>query len=606
MNRFRRAFIALLLVAIPATTVFAQNISKKDKVKLLIEQAEQAGDSMNMRKVANAYAQAIAICREINDTTQLYNLLMDYTRALCYNGDYHPAIEVLIEVCNATSNHNQKIHARALMQLGLVNFFLQNWDDALNYYQRSREIALQIGEKQGVSIAENNIANIFQKKEDYSTAIQHYNASLKIQEEVHDTSTICNTYFNLATCYSELNNLIEAERLFFKAYSIANNIAEVEIMSLSLLNIGNISAKKGLFNEGISYMAQAERLAKKHGYRQVLNEIYRLKSEALENNQNYAEALNYYKKYKTFSDSTLNEKSISMLKEFQIQYETLEKDHQIELQHATIKRQSVLRITLMVGLILSLVTLTLLVLFFRLQRIRNRELEEINSTKDKLFSIISHDLKNPVIAQRNILQLLIENFSTITPELLKEQGKQLLNSTEMQLDLLHNLLNWSLIELKRMPYNPINFDLNSTVKETIKLLQPVAQNKNITIDIKAPANAIAHADKNMIAISIRNLLSNAIKFSYNGGSIIIDVAEANDYFLITISDNGVGMSKEQVDNLMKTGSKKSTAGTNGEIGSNLGLFICKDMVEINSGTFFVQSEEGKGTSFSFTVNKRAN
>ena len=236
------------------------------------------------------------------------------------------------------------------------------------------------------------------------------------------------------------------------------------------------------------------------------------------------------------------------------------------------------------------------------KRARSKELEEINHTKDKFLSIISHDLKNPAIAIRNVLQVLAENYETLSREEILELGIQVLQASEEQVKLIYDLLNWSQMEIGRMPYNPIDLNLSEVINNVARLNQINAAVKNIRIVTNVPDGCIVYADRNMLETVLRNLLSNAIKFSYENSEINISVESAGQKYIVSVTDNGVGIPKERIDSLFSMDAK-STIGTCGEVGNGLGLAVCDKMVRKNGGTISVESEVGKYSKFNFTISK---
>jgi signal transduction histidine kinase len=182
---------------------------------------------------------------------------------------------------------------------------------------------------------------------------------------------------------------------------------------------------------------------------------------------------------------------------------------------------------------------------------------------------------------------------------------ELLKSADSQVELLYNLLGWAQLETGRMSVHPDVFDLKLVINAETKLMQLPLANKNILLSCSFPENTLAFADKTMIGTVVRNLLSNAIKFTHVDGEIELAVTEQKDIFVVSIKDNGIGMTPETRNKLFRIDSQHSTSGTAGESGSGLGLIVCKELVEKNGGTLTVESEEGKGTTFRFTV-KEAN
>lgn len=234
-------------------------------------------------------------------------------------------------------------------------------------------------------------------------------------------------------------------------------------------------------------------------------------------------------------------------------------------------------------------------------RKQSKELQQLNTTKDKLFSIISHDLRGPCGNFTQVLDLLAEDMSFDDPMKAKLVD-ELRNTSKSVMYLLDNLLNWSRSQSNRIVIDPQDVILNLAVMENIRLLKPIASNKQINLDFVSDKVHTVFVDSNSLSLIFRNLLSNAIKFTNPGGNIVVSVQENDDHTVrVSVTDNGVGMNKETVDRLFKAGQHFTTYGTNNEKGSGLGLLLVKDFVEYNKGILTVVSEEGMGTTFSFTL-----
>jgi PAS domain S-box-containing protein len=232
-----------------------------------------------------------------------------------------------------------------------------------------------------------------------------------------------------------------------------------------------------------------------------------------------------------------------------------------------------------------------------------QELRALNATKDKLFSIIAHDLKSPYNAQLGFLELLLENENSYSEEQRKKFIHTVYNSTKQSFALLDNLLVWSRTQTGKIPFNPEELLLAQVFEEAIELHQFAAESKNILIDTElSHDNLEVSADSEMVNTILRNLLSNAIKFTPENGRIILGGKTANDnQTLIYVKDSGVGIEKENQHKLFDATSNFSTIGTNKEKGTGIGLIICRDFVERNKGKIWVDSEPGKGSTFYFTL-----
>ncbi len=231
----------------------------------------------------------------------------------------------------------------------------------------------------------------------------------------------------------------------------------------------------------------------------------------------------------------------------------------------------------------------------------NSELEKLNATKDKFFSLIAHDLKNPFVAITSLSDLLVKDHQKLTEEEKTELVKLIKVSSENAYGLLENLLHWARTQTDRIKYNPKTFDLHTAIEENIKFHRISSERKHIKIQSSIPKNIMVYADHNMINLVIRNLLSNAIKFTDMFGKIMFYHKEENEEIELFIEDNGVGIDPSHIDNLFTIEDNYTNAGTSGETGTGLGLVICKEFVVKNGGNIKVSSQQGKGSTFSFTV-----
>jgi len=226
------------------------------------------------------------------------------------------------------------------------------------------------------------------------------------------------------------------------------------------------------------------------------------------------------------------------------------------------------------------------------------KLRENDRVKNKLFSIISHDLKAPIYGLRNLFQQFAQqgiskkDFDDIMPEILND-----LNYSTV---LVENLLEWAKSQMQSSTVKPQELDLNHLVQDTVRLLQPQSRNKNIKIIVKTDMPVIAFADKDMIRLVLRNLLSNAIKFTPEKGEIVIGTSELLSCAEVYIKDSGRGISREEMKKINKN-DFYSTHGTKNESGTGLGLMLCKEFLSKNESRLMIESEPGAGSTFSFTL-----
>ena len=233
---------------------------------------------------------------------------------------------------------------------------------------------------------------------------------------------------------------------------------------------------------------------------------------------------------------------------------------------------------------------------------KNRELQKLNLEKDKLFSIIAHDLRGPFSSFLGLTALMAEENNTFTMEEVKEFSVNLNCSASSLYRLLDNLLQWSRVQQGTIPFNPKTVGLKSIALEYMELVKHSAEEKSIEFVIDIPDETSVYADKNMLQSIIRNLVSNALKFTSKGGRVCLSTRKkADNKIEIIVEDNGIGMSKEMIDSLFHLNVETGRTGTDGEPSTGLGLLICKEFIEKHKGTLTIESEIKKGSRFIVTL-----
>lgn len=228
-------------------------------------------------------------------------------------------------------------------------------------------------------------------------------------------------------------------------------------------------------------------------------------------------------------------------------------------------------------------------------------LKTLNATKDKFFSIIAHDLKNPFTSLLGASELLFTNAGKFDNETTKNLGKILHDSAKKGYALLENLLEWSRSQSGNISFAPQFLNFRKVIAENLSYVDINASNKNIKFQLQVPAEIEIFADKNMLNTILRNLLHNAIKFSYENSRVCIYVSESETEVTVSVKDHGIGISEENIKRLFRIDQKYTNLGTNKELGTGLGLILCKEFIEKHRGRIWVESKVGKGSKFSFAI-----
>jgi signal transduction histidine kinase len=229
--------------------------------------------------------------------------------------------------------------------------------------------------------------------------------------------------------------------------------------------------------------------------------------------------------------------------------------------------------------------------------LKTSELQELNVSKDKFFSIIAHDLKNPFNSIIGFSEMLKEEINSGD---LNNSGKyagMIYDSANQTFRLLENLLEWANSQRGKILFTPVQIDLGELIKDEFIIAGDLASGKNIELKSYITDSFTIVADKNMIRTIMRNLITNAVKFTHKNGMVKVNAVICKNYLEISVSDSGIGMSKETMAKLFKIDANLSTRGTENERGTGLGLFLCKEFADKHNGKILVESEEGKGSTF---------
>ena len=315
-------------------------------------------------------------------------------------------------------------------------------------------------------------------------------------------------------------------------------------------------------------------------------------------------AIYFLNQYIAVKDSISNIEFQKQFSDFQVKYETAEKDHLIEQQQIENEQQRYRNRMLLFTAIILIAGLVIIGILALHNHRKSKKLQELNDTKSRLFSIISHDLKNPIIAQKRIIDLLSDEKKV---GLLSESDKQqslaaLKQSSDSVNEMLQNLLQWASIEMGKTECNPISIDLYQIVQTVVGQLTLQATQKGITLSSSVAPNTLVTADMNVLQTILRNLISNSIKFSETGKSIEIMAQPIDRKVRLCIVDHGIGIPPEKLEALF-TMKSRSAAGTAGEKGTGLGLFICQGLAHRMGTNIQIESTVGQGSRFCLDLQK---
>ena len=570
-----------------------------------------------------------------------YLFALGYPNILVTFGLVDSAIVIFEQTLEiAKSEMNQYLIATFSTNLGVCYFHKSWYETALEYYHQAINMFEKQGNKHRIAALYNLIGAVYCDMSLIDEHIKYTEISLEMINDTPDTLDRANWLNNYSVSLLSKNELEKAENALLEAQRISLlnnetfflgrnylNLAELELRKhnleklelylgkakdiflqmgdvrvLSALNVGyaQLEMYRGRFNQSEKYIREALDMAIEYDLSDDEMACYKLLANLAVTRNDFRDHRLYEDKVDSTRIAMVSEKSRQYAKEMAAKYETEKKELQIERQNQVIARQNTQRGLLVAGVGVSVVFLILLWYMLRLRIRRNNALAEMNATKDKFFSIISHDLKNPAIMLRDALQILQKNGRSWDDDTLSEYYENLLKSAEGHVSLILNLLSWAQIQTGRIMYNPNVFIISSIVSD-LAFLNKMAENKGVTLTFNLPQNALITCDSKMILTILLNLLTNAIKFTPKDGQVTLDISTTDAGYIFSVTDTGMGMSEEQIANIFSLSTTHSKNGTDGEQGSGLGLTICREFLEKHGSELHVESEEGGESRFWFEV-----
>lgn len=512
--------------------------------------------------------------------------------------------------------------------LGVVRFNQKQFDDALKYFKNAKDQFEKANHQEGLSYAYNHISWVLVEKKQYSSALDYIQEALFIRRKIKASpEQISNTLGDVATVQVALKKYSAAKITINEGIQLARKLNKPIIVSVHQLTLASLYLNNNQLDEAITIAQSSYQIAQ-----EANNRLQRMKcasalAKIYERQQKYDLAYPYLIEQYALKDSLFNEEINNKTANLEAKYQFDLKERQLlefqRRQELENKRNLDRERFLSSLLIAALIFLAVLAYFIYQKRKQDKfvneelvqknaeisrqnqeiqeqtaQLAENNRFKDRLFSIISHDLRSPVVGLVGSLELVNEGllseteFRNMLPDLAHN-----INSIQSLLD---NLLAWARTQMKGIAILPEAFHIRDLLDEKISMFKKQIQAKELNILNNVEADLQVLADKNMIDLVARNLLSNAIKFSVHGGTITMSSSRQKGYSLICIADNGIGISADNLNRLFDA-QTVSTKGTAGEMGTGLGLLLSKEFIEQNGGKIWGESVVGEGSKFYFTI-----
>jgi len=576
------------------------------------------------------YKQAIEIFKLRGDLLQSASVLLSLGKTYSNDGNLYMALKCYLEAYQACEKTKDYINlADVCNHLGSIYLTLNRPYKSMEYHRQALQYRLKLNTPEGLANSYNNIGKVFLAENNPDSARVYFSRALTNCDHISYIKGKVKALTNLGkVCNLQLKHL-EAKLYLLKSLDIARKsgydagIAEASLeLGNTLLGLNQPDSAQHLF-ELCLYKAKLANLT------EVFHDSYWGLYRCYLIEGHYAKALQYYVLFSEADKKQIRAENNQELAELRLTFESekKEKDNELLRQDNEFKKNTILRkdafilmavIALSISAVFALLFYTLfetkkkahrklaklndkvVIQNFELEKL-NKELENANREKDKIFSIITHELRNPLFWFQNLTQMLSLKYNKMPSDMVRKTLEALDESAKNAFQLMDNLLHWSRSRLNRITPVINDHSLEKLVHESSRMYETILRQKNIRLTINLPEGVLIKADADLFMSVIRNLVSNAIKFTPEYGTIEISAVSENHGYIISVQDSGIGIEEKQKQTIFKSDSESSSIGLMNEKGSGFGLKLCKEFVEINGGSIWITDNSVKGSCFSFSV-----
>lgn len=597
---------------LPEVVTGDSDTAKIDLLLGLSEELLKSDPQQAFQYAGNAYelsinlGDAFRIGRSCLALGDFYHATAVYNKALQYN---LMAIDQFREVADTL------MMAMAYEKAGVVYMASGDFHQADFHYRKS--LAMNKASKGHVQIAGNymNMGLNMLQSDSVDKGLSYFLVSLLIADSLNMESEKVILMKNIGYAYARMGRHEEALAHFYKVLELLGDAPDALTRSDAQVNIARGYLEMKNYPAALKYARQAFATSSKGQYNRISRDAAEILSEIYAQSGEYRLAYDYVKIYRDLSDSILNAERAEQLVKIRTLYEVNEKEEENTYLRGQVMRSSrQMKTRTQVILVITILVLVLATLLYLLNRMnvrqvalnrklatQSKELELLNDLKDKFFSFVAHNLKNPFNTIMGFSELMSRAADAKDINKAREYSGLIHNLSVQVQKVLSNLLDWSRLQRRTFEVKPEMVDLAGLIKDVVEMNTREAARKDINLDISSEGNIFVVADRTMITTVLQNLVANAIHFTSQSGKITIQCVAGEQHTEVTIADTGVGIPADKLKNLFNFDFSQAKMGAADGRGTGLGLILCQEMLHKNGGTIRAESEEGKGSRFIFTL-----
>lgn len=547
-----------------------------DKFDAAVEKGYAAEDAGNYEKAISIYKELLPTVPSdsISIISDLYSSLLHCNLRI---GQLHSALDYGEKglALDEKAGDKERI-ASSLSNIASILVSARRIEKAEDYLLRSISIERELKRDDKLAIRLGLLSELYLSRQQPEKALPPAKEALELDQQggremkaAIRMSQLGNVLLHMHRCNDAMPYLTEALKLHRKHKNMASE-------ALTLVALGQAEHELGQLSQATAHLKECVRLSKEYGLLNpqitAHNELARIYKK-----MNMPEAYDHLLLYTELKDSLNTHEVQQQISDLEVKYDTYQKEQELLKKEMVINEQRMIYIGLAVMLVLTIAAVFFLM---RMLYLKNQNIK----LRNNFMQIISHDLKNPALAQQKNLHILSKSIGVIDKEDLQRMAQQMAEDADIHVNLLYSLLDWTQLQTGRLRFTPIDMDMEGVTKEVVSQLRVQAEVKNVTIETKAEGDAtIIRADRQMVQSIVRNILSNAIKFSDKGGGVTISINSDS----LTIDDNGIGFGEPS-----------------SEKGTGIGLKLVEKLAEINGFSFEISRKSDRGTLAVLKFNKK--
>ena len=591
------------------------NSTDTARIDLLISLSERL-NSADPRQAFLYGREALDLSLERKDMERTGLSYVALAHIYTMNAVFDKALEFSLQAMNAFESLKDTANiAHCDDQIGLIYMLANDFANAQAYYHKALLLNKDIRSFREISRNYMHMGQNYVQNDSVEKGLSYFTVSLLLADSLNMQKEKVDLLNYIGNGYERLGKHEDALKRFYKVLEFVGNPPDDYIRSSAMVNIARGYLNLKNYPAALKYGQDGYKISKSKGFLQITRDAAKVLSDIYSAKDDYKESYAYFVKYKDLSDSVMNLDKGNQLARIQTLYELGKKEQEnAGLKIENVQSQKSLKTRTLVIILFVTLALVLAFMLYLLNKLNNKqlalnkklaeqgkELEELNDQKDRFFSFVAHNLKNPFNTIMGFAELMQRTENTKDKQKPQQYARLIYDLSSQVQKVLSNLLEWSRLQRRSFECKPETVELSSLVKDVLEMNTREAARKDIHFSITTQDHVLVSADRSMITTVLQNLVSNAINYTPSSGQITISCSLENQQAIVSIADTGIGISPENMARLFNFDFSQARISSSDKGGAGLGLIICQEMIAKNNGTIRAESEPGKGSRFIFTL-----